>query len=203
MPYGFDEADFTGISPNKNPKEFIISHAGLFGRDRYSENFFLALQKLVKENPTDRKITLVLAGQVDYMIKEAIERFGLTNHFKFLGTIPRKESIQLMFDSDVLLLPLNQTGNTHGRIPGKFYENMRTYNQILALGPEDSDVGNMLKETNCGKCIDYINFDEIYSFLHHALIHGNQISINKEAIQNYSNYNLTKKVAGWLNEISK
>jgi hypothetical protein len=203
LPYGFDEADFEGMSANKNEKEFIISHAGLFGRDRYSENFFKALKKLVEENKTGKRIILKLAGQIDYMITEAIEKFGLKNNFEFLGTIPRVDSIQLMFDTDVLLLPLNQTGNTHGRIPGKFYENMRTYNQILALGPDDSDVGNMLNETNCGKCCAYEDFDSIYNFLNQALNKGIQTQVNKKAINNYSNYNLTKKVAGWLDEISK
>ena len=198
--YGYDEDDFHTLIKIEDKSEFVIVHAGLLGSDRCPDSFLEQLAQFLKENK-EYHIQLKLAGQVDYVVKEKIKEVGLDEVTQYLGTIPRADSLQLVVNADLLLLPLNKADNAKGRIPGKLFEYLRSNNQILAFGPEDSDVAGILKSTNRGICVEYEDSKSCISFLKSCLEKTVELPKDKDRINQYSNRELTQKVACWLDEI--
>ena len=192
--YGYDEADFQDLK-NEPSEYFDIVHIGLLGIDRYPEDFFQVLEAL--NNP---KIRLILAGQVDVEVQKGLKSLkNVTVDFR--GTVPRKEALQLAMNADLLLLPINKAENAGGRLPGKLYEYLRTYNPILALGGTSGDSAQIIEQTGTGRTIGYNDKKGQEEFLT-TLIAGNiSLSPKKQLISSFSNENQTKKIAQYLDEI--
>ena len=203
--WGYDEDDFIGFNANKN-NDFIISHAGLFGHDRNPIEFFNALKDLKKENKLFAKnLKIKLAGPIDYSVKQSLEDAGLSENTTLLGSIPRNDALQLTLDSSLLLLPLNKADNAMGRIPGKLFEQMRSYNPILCLGPEGSDVENIITETKTGKSFKYSDYNGIKQYILEVFTNftNKKVKQEKNYILNYSVENQVKKLSSYLQEIIK
>jgi len=201
--WGYDEGDFKDFKTNKSDN-FIISHAGLFGHDRNPIELFKALKDLKQENKLfAEKLKIKLAGPIDYSVKQAIEDADLTGNTEFLGSIPRNDALQLTLDSSLLLLPLNKADNAMGRIPGKLFEQMRSYNSILCLGPKGSDVENIITETKTGKSFIYSDYKGIIEYV--LEVFNNFTNENPQQntpnILDYSVENQVKKLNNYLNEI--
>ncbi len=204
--YGYDESDFKKydeITPSDN--KLIIFHAGLIGVDRLPLTFLRLLRELVEQYPAiSEKLSLQLAGQVDYEIKRAISEYKLSQYVEYVGFIERKKVIERYFKSHLLLLLLNKAFNEKGRLPGKLYEYLRSGRPILALGNPEGDAGRILEETNAGICLDYDNQKDIRGFMIKVLNDADyKQTVNWTAIKQYSNYNQTKKIAGYLDNIIK
>lgn len=199
--WGYDEDDFTGLPQKKNPDEFVISHAGLFGFDRKPDNLFKALAELKKEIPDfARKLRIKLAGMIDYSILESIEQNGLNENLVNLGNIKREEALQLTLDSDMLLLPLNKSENIMGRVPGKLFEQLRSGNPLLVIGPDGSDVQHIVESTRTGKSFAYDNFSAIKDFV--KKVFSKEYQYDPGDISEYSVKNQVKKISVYLNEIT-
>ena len=201
--WGYDEDDFKGFKGKENT-DFVISHAGLFGHDRNPIELFKALKDLKEENKLfAEKLKIKLAGPIDYSVKQSLQDAGLIENTIFLGSIPRNDALQLTLDSSLLLLPLNKANNAMGRIPGKLFEQMRSYNPILCLGPIGSDVENIITETETGKSFLYSDYEGIKKYVLEIF----DDFINKNSKQNvpnildYSVENQVKKLSGYLTEI--
>lgn len=199
--WGYDEDDFTDARPNKNPDEFVVSHAGLFGFDRKPDQFFNALSQLKQENPEfSKKLKIKLAGMIDYSILESLEENGLTENLMNLGNLERQVALQLTLDSDLLLLPLNKADNIMGRVPGKLFEQLRSYNPILVLGPNGNDVQQIVESTGIGKSFDYEDLEGIKAFV--KAVFEKKIIISPDDITEYSVKNQVRKLATYLDEIT-
>jgi len=202
--YGYDEDDFKNISNDKNSNEFIIAHAGILGMDRNPEIFLEVLASIKKENPEFAKqLKIKFAGTIDYSIKEHIKKLNLNDNFEELGNIPRKDALQLMASTNLLLLPINKADNAKGRLPGKIYEYLRTYNPVLALGLINSDVDTILKESKAGCLYTYDDFQGMKEYILKIFSSELNNQIDKEYIKHFSSENQTKQVAKYLDEITK
>ncbi len=199
--YGYDEDDFSGVNANRGDK-FIISHAGLLGIDRQPDTFLIVLADICNSNPQFKNdLQLKFAGVVDFTIKQKIDELGLNENFIDLGTIDRKEAIQLMLDSSLLLLPVNKADNAKGRLPGKIYEYLRTFNPILALGENGSDVEGIISSTKSGINCQYDDYAGIKEFVLDVYNKTFETKSTKELIARFSVKNQTKKIAKLLSEI--
>lgn len=202
--YGYDETDFSGLTPERDDR-FTILHTGLLGFDRCPDPLITALSELATEQPELASTIRVLQyGEVDFSVKRAFESAGIEHMLQLGGMVSRKAALQAMVSSAVLLLPLNKAANAKGRMPGKFYEYLRAKRPILALGPEDSDVGAILNRTGHGQICDYMNVattKQIVLDAHDAWKHGAPFHAS-ETITQFSNRELTKGVAGLLNQIT-
>lgn len=202
--WGYDEDDFRDLKARPNPN-FSISHAGLLGHDRNTPGLFQSLQELKQEVPQfGQKLRLELAGQVDYEVLQAIKDHGLEENLIDHQTIKRGQALQLMADSSLLLLPLNQAANAAGRIPGKFFEYLRVGRPILCFGPENSDVKRILEQTRRGKSFTYNNKEGLKQFLKAKFENFLDPQENPQLgdISQYSSYRQTEKIAKFLDEIS-
>ena len=202
--WGYDEDDFNGFTANPG-EDFIISHAGLLGHDRNPTDFLKALKDIKLENKLfSEKLKIKLAGPIDYSVKQAITETGLDENVEYLGSIPRNDAIQLTMDSSLLLLPLNKADNAMGRIPGKLFEQMRSGNPILCLGPKGSDVENIITKTNSGNSFEYSDYTGLKTYVLQVFESFQEKTklINPNNIEEYLVENQVKKLAVYLEEIS-
>lgn len=203
--WGYDEDDFKHESPEFD-EEFSIIHAGQLGFDRRPDTFIRLLGDLKKENAEfGKKLKLKFAGTVDYAIVEMIKSAGLEENYMPLGNIPRPDAICLTEKAHLLLLPLNIADNAKGRIPGKLFENMRAKRPILCLGPTDSDVAGIIRQTNTGNAFEYNDYDGIKEYLIDIFekYKSRDNKIAAKDLEQYTVKNQTKILASFLNEIVK
>ncbi len=203
--YGYDEDDFSNIKQRKNTK-FNITHAGLLGIDRKPDGLFEALNMLKAKYPYFKdQLEITLAGQADYEVLSAFKENGLEANLNQLGTISRKDVLQLLTDSWVLLLCINKAHNADGRIPAKIFEYVRTGNPVLALGPITSDISDILINIDATPTIEYGKTNEIFHFLEAEykkyLNDVNNTRIHPK-VEEYSSKNTTKQLATFLNSIA-
>ena len=205
IPWGFDPDDFqAGQIPID--EQFTLTHLGIMGYDRNPKVFFQVINELIKEDPEfEKDFALNLFGQVDYTLVKEAKSIGIESVFNVKGAVPRKEAIARTNSSNVLLLLLNQQDNVMGRIPGKLFEYLASKRPIIVLGPPNSDVANIIAETERGITLDYNDSVGIKkALLHYYGLYKDQ-SLSKpleKDISQYSSINLTKKLAGLLDDIS-
>ncbi len=204
--WGYDEDDFKNLNYRLD-KKFTIIHAGQLGYDRFPKTFLKILAELTSENVDfSNDLQLKFLGTVDYNISKYIQDLGLKNNYYAPGNVSRIEALQNTVNSQLLLLPLNIAENAKGRIPGKLFENLRSGRPILCLGPTDSDVSNIIKQTKRGKTFEYDDYLGIKQYLLevYSKFKANQNYIDDSMpIDEYEIRNLTEKLANYLNEISE
>lgn len=203
--WGYDEDDFKTLSFNP-PKKFVIFHAGIFGKDRFSRALFESLGELRRDRADfAADLEIQLYGMIDESIMQAIQQQNLASHSRISGVVARSNVLQQMAEAFVLLLPLNISNNINGRLPGKLYEYLRMPGWILALGPDTSDVKKILDDTQAGKMADAENKEKIKSeLLRFYNLYKSNTARNPKTpeVQVYSVENQTRRIAAYLDEIT-
>lgn len=205
IPWGYDPEDFAGREPRPVDR-FTFMHLGIMGHDRNPATWFEVLQQLRQENAAfDQAIRVKLVGQVDFSVQQTYTQIGLAEKVELTGQVPREEALSLTMGSPVLLLLLNQQPNAKGRIPGKLFEYMAARRPILVLGPPDSDVARIVRETGSGVCLAYDDATGIRQAvldLFGQYRQGNLQQPLPNQIEEYAVNALTGRVAGLLDEIT-
>jgi glycosyltransferase involved in cell wall biosynthesis len=206
IPWGYDPEDFENRHTVVDEK-FTITHLGIMGYDRNPEVLFQVMSELKKELPDfEKNVELKLVGQVDFSVREAYQKAGIENNVNLVGSVSRKEALNMTCSSNVLLLLLNQQSNAKGRIPGKLFEYLAAQRPILVMGPEDSDVAGIVAESTSGVTVEYFDHINIKKHLTHYYQQYLEGEIQKPLtgdITPYSIKKLTGKIAGYLDEISR
>lgn len=201
--WGYDEDDFTDLKKSVTEK-FIITHSGLLGLDRSPETFLKVIKKKIEENSLFKeKVLLKFIGMVDYSIIDIINKLELNEYLFMPGNVSRKESLEHLSESSILLLPLNKAKNAKGRIPGKLFECLRMNIPVLCLGRKDSDSAYIIESTKRGKVFEYDDFDNIEKYVDYLFTFylKRDKTESETDISEYSVDNQTKKLAGFLDEI--
>jgi glycosyltransferase involved in cell wall biosynthesis len=206
IPWGFDPEDFENITPAAVPG-FTFMHLGIMGQDRNPQTFFQVLRELQEENPDFKKeLRMEFYGQVDYSVEEAYSRQDLQDRVHTPGAVPRGRALELTAGSQVLLLLLNKQHNVKGRIPGKLFEYLAARRPILVLGPPDSDVARIIRETDSGMVCDYEDAEGIKKAVSDLFRQYREGLLQQPLtgdIEKYSVRNLSRQLASYLDEISK
>ena len=202
---GFDPADFTQAGKVALDKKFTITHVGALNDDRNPHALWQALQELVKEQEgflKDLKIQLI--GQVDVSAIDEIREHELSNHLIELGSMNHQAAIKKMITSQLLLLPLNDTPNIDGVVPGKLYEYIGAKRPIICIGKVDGDAGKIITETNAGSIS---NFDDVAGLKEnllnfYQLYKAQNLTVSSEGYEKYSRKLLAGQIAEELNKIA-
>ena len=158
-----------------------------------------ALSQLVNEKEEFKsKLEIKLIGKVDYSVLESIKDFGLETYLKKIDYVSHNEVIKHQKSSKLLLLMVNNTPNAKGIVTGKVFEYMASKRPILAIGPKDGDLGEILSKTSSGLVCDYENVENLSSTI--WSIFNDDIKF-KNNISTYSRIELTEKLANLLNEV--
>lgn len=199
---GFDESDFANYTPAA-PNGFKITHTGFISSLRNPNALWQALQNTCMKNPQlANKLSLQFVGNVDNGVFASIDQHkALKTKVDFKGYVPHTEVFNFYKNTTVLLLLLNNSGNSSGHIPGKLFEYLGTGKPILALGEKGGDVDLILQETGAGKLFDFEDSEGIQNYLEELYFSEEDLKTELTSINHYSRKYLTKKLSNVLNNL--
>ncbi len=192
---GFDVLEKMDVTLDNS---FSISHIGSLLSERNPEVLWKVLAEIGSENPTFKTdLELKFAGAVSEEVKKSIADFKLIKNCKFFGYVSHSDALEMQFSSQVLLLVEIDRLETRAIIPGKLFEYLAAERPIIALGPKQSDMEVIIKETNSGKFFSYYDEEELKQeilSLYQAFKKGN-LKVDSVGIEKYSRRELTKRMA--------
>ena len=177
--------------------KFSITHIGLMNADRNPRILWEVLLELIDENKefkNDIEVKLIgkIAEEVETSLnrlpKEIINRVGYVSHEKV-------KSYQ--HKSQVLLLAVNKVPSAKGIITGKIFEYLQAKRPILAIGPEDGDLAEILSETNSGVIVDFENKEQLKKEIAklYSEFKNNSLKVNSKNIEQFHRKELTQKLS--------
>lgn len=190
------EYKVVGIEPLST--RFSIAHIGSLLSDRNPEVLWNVLEDLSRENNTFKSLLQIdLVGVVSKDILLKLEAHNLTQFLNFKGYVPHDEAIKYQRTSQVLLMVEIDSEDTKCIIPGKLFEYMVSGRPIIALGPKDSDVEQLLSETNTGRYFSYTDYKRLKETIleHFEAFRHNDLKSNAIGLEQYSRKTLTEKLA--------
>jgi glycosyltransferase involved in cell wall biosynthesis len=180
---------------------FSISHIGSLLSERNPEVLWKILTEICKENTSFKNdLQLKFAGAVSDEVKQSLKNFQLWENCEFLGYISHSEALKMQHQSQVLLLVEINSAETRAIIPGKLFEYLAAERPIIAMGPKESDIEEIISETKSGKFFSYWSDVELkveILQLYEQFKSGN-LKIVSEGIEKYSRKELTKRMASLI-----
>ena len=197
---GYDEEDFVGFQIEKE-KKFTILQAGSMNEDRDPKGLWEALSKLL-DKPTIARdnVAVKLIGPVDHGIVQNYCQAGLNDIILKSDIMEHDLAIKKMMEAHVMLLPINDSKNMAGIIPGKLYEYLRTGNPILCIGSTTGDSAKIILEANAGVVHEHGDVEGILNSLtlfHNQYLAG-ELGTSCSNISKYQRRLLTKELAELL-----
>lgn len=182
-------------------EKFTMSHIGSLLSKRNPRILWKALKEIVKEHPHFRHdFQLRLIGKVSTDIIETLKEFRLDSYLQLIGYVSHTKALKYQRSSQLLLLIEIDSFETTGIIPGKLFEYMAAERPILAMGPQESDVEKIIRDTNTGKYFYYDDLDSVKEYILscYEMYRKKQLKVNGIGLQYYSRKKLTEKLAGIL-----
>lgn len=177
---------------------FTLSHIGSLLSDRNPEILWDVLLELINENDEFSKVfRLNLIGVVSDDVVDSIHAYGLKKHLNIVGYVNHDEALKFQMKSQLLLLIEIDSEDTKAIIPGKIFEYLISETPILAIGPKDADVEQIIKSTNTGT---YFNYNEKVILKAQILgyfkaYQNGDLKVSAIGLQPYSRKALTKQLA--------
>lgn len=194
--------DIENVEKQTLDTKFTLAHIGSFLSDRNPLFLWECLVELVKEIPDFKShLEIKLIGAVSQEVLDAISHFKLAEYLNLLGYVSHHEAIAHQKKSQVLLLIEINSEDTKSIIPGKLFEYMVSNRPIIAIGPQESDFADIIKETNTGVFFDYSEKAKLKSVIldfYNQFLEG-KLQSNGVGLQQYSRKNLTKQLAQLIN----
>ena len=196
--------DITTIEKPSLDEKFTLSHIGSLLSKRNPRILWKALKEILKENKSfQNDFQLQLIGKVSSEIIDTLKEFRLDDYLTVLGYVSHNEALKYQRSSQILLLIEIDSYETKGIIPGKLFEYLAAERPILAIGPQESDVEKIIKETNCGKYFNYDNLEDVKNYIltsyNNYLNHN--LNVSGIGLQYYSRKKLTEKLANVIQNI--
>ncbi len=199
---GFDHLDFERDAISLDT-EFSICHIGSMNKDRNTPALWEALKKLKSDDQFKAHLSIKLIGQVDHSIFKSIEEFGLTEHLNHIPFLPHSEAVKHLQTSQLLLLPINDTPNSMGVIPGKLFEYMGAQRPIICIGPKNGDSAAIVSNSGAGAIFGYDEVEELKAHLSASFkaFTTGDLTVNASGVMNYSRKELAKKYSLLLQDL--
>ncbi len=181
--------------------DFTISHIGSLLSERNPEVLWKTLAELIKEHPTFKDhFKLQLIGVVSQEIITSLQQHGLTDYVTLYGYLTHAEAVQYQRRSQVLVLLEIDSDETKGIIPGKLFEYMAARRPIIAIGPKDWEVNDIVRNTETGVVFNYDDHSKLKSTLLRIFkeYREGKITLKAKDITEYSRKELTRELATHL-----
>ncbi|MCO5252681.1 MAG: hypothetical protein M9949_14830 [Candidatus Kapabacteria bacterium] len=205
VPNGFDSNDFPDVQYKANHK-FTLTYTGsMYGR-RNPESLFAAIEELIAEGKIDKnKIVLRFVGRFGNEVNDMFEKATFADRIEIIGYVPHSESIAMIMKSDALLLVVDESKESKEIVPGKVYEYIGVNRPLIAIGPEDGSVAELIRETAAGDIAHQSNIAKIKDMYLDAFKNwkngDNTTNSNLELITKYERRNATKQLAELLTRL--
>lgn len=197
---GYDDDDTCVEKVNMDGK-FSLAHIGTLNAARNPTTLWKVLGELCAIDPQFKSDLLIrLVGKTDFSVFSEIEKNGITANVEKIDYLTHAEAIQIQQQSQVLLLLINNSNNAKGILTGKFFEYLAAHRPVLAVGPTDGDVADVLNEICAGKMVDFEDANatkEIVINYYQKYKEGN-LTVNSTSIEKYSRKELTAQLVKTL-----
>jgi glycosyltransferase involved in cell wall biosynthesis len=150
LPNGFDENDFSECKDSKTDV-FTISYVGTLTHKYRIESFLEAAEELNKEGSA---IKLVFAGKQDEIVQKQLANLNYAQ-IEMPGYVAHAEALNLLEQSDALLLAIPDLPDNKGILTGKLFEYLAAMRPIICLGPVDGDAANIIEQAKSGFTVEY------------------------------------------------
>lgn len=201
---GFDEDDMAHVAGDMD-REFSIAHIGTMVKTRNPLALWQALNELLTEIPQMKShLLLKFVGKVDATVNDSISKYGLASFVRHIDYLNHDEVIKMQQQSQILLLIVNRTPNAKGVVTGKLFEYLAAQRPVLCVGPPDGDAAEIVRETQCGRAVDYDDIKlmkEIVKEYYGKFVDG-KLYCHSLNIAKYSRKQLTGQLADILNRIT-
>ncbi len=190
--------DYEVVGEIELDSKFSLAHIGSLLSQRNPEILWKVLGDLISENESFAKdFQLNFVGVISEDVLESIENHSLSIYVDNIGYVSHNESIKYQKKSQVLLLIEIDSEDTRCIIPGKLFEYMVSNRPIIALGPKESDVEAILKETNTGSYFGYDDYESLKNtiLIHYKAFQDNALQSYGIGLQKYSRKSLTESLS--------
>ena len=181
--------------------KFSLAHIGSLLSKRNPEVLWKVLYDLVNENKAFAEhLEIKFVGAVSDVVLKSIAKMKLDKYVNNIGYVTHTESIKQQRQAQVLLLIEIDSDDTKAIIPGKLFEYMVSNRPILAVGPTESDVEQIIKETNTGHYFNYNSYTAIKNVIlnHFIAFQESNLEVHAIGLQKYSRRALTKTLVNIL-----
>ncbi|AZQ44239.1 glycosyltransferase family protein [Nonlabens ponticola] len=187
------------IEPNNTSQpagKFTLSHIGTLLADRNPIHLWITLAELIEiREDFAADFKLQLAGNVGDDIINSLKECQLLNYTNLKGYLSHQEAVNAMYNSQALLLIEIDSADTQAIIPGKLFEYIASRRPVIAIGPEQSDIIQILYESNAGT---YFKYRDPHLSRHilelYQAYKKNELLGNHQEINNYHRSNLTDQL---------
>jgi len=182
---GYDDESIVNFEMDS---KFTISHIGSLLSKRNPKNFWKILGDLVEENPEFAKdFQLRFVGVVSEKILDFLYDIGLSDYIDNVGYVSHKESIVFQKKSQIILLVEIDSDDTKCIIPGKLFEYIVSGRPIISIGPKDTDVEKIIKETNTGNYFNYDDYESLKRIIleHYKAFQNSELQSHPMGLQMY------------------
>lgn len=163
--YSRDDLPNTKNIKEINEKALSISYIGdLYAGKRDATMLFHAIDKLIKldNNISLNDIQISYAGGSGKSLFTNAAQYGLQEIIKDNGRLSHDKAMELLYNSDILLLLTWNTDMDIGILPAKMYEYMMMNKPIICITAgniPNGEAGLMIKNMNIGVSVDYIEYE--------------------------------------------
>ena len=201
---GFDEKDFTDKEVELDQK-FSIVHIGSMNKDRNPHDLWKVLGEICSEiEGFSKDLEIKMVGPTDIAIKKALHENNLNENLNKIDYVPHSEVVTYLLGAQLLLLPINDTPNSLGVIPGKLFEYLAARRPIICIGPLKGDSCRIINETEAGYTFSFNNKSGLKTTLislYNEFTETGKVECSSNSIEKFSRRNLTGQMAELLNEI--
>ena len=184
--------------------KFTISYIGLLPKQSNPVVFFKVLKKLCDANQEFKNdVQLLFVGDISSEVRNEIQKNNLTDITEVKGYVSHSEAIEYQKKAQVLLLLIPNIPKSAGILTGKLFEYLTAKRPILALGPENGDLAEILQSTNAGVVIDHQNEAKLsieISRLYQQFKEG-KLSVNSNNLAQFHRKNLTQQLASIIKNL--
>ncbi|TJY33964.1 glycosyltransferase family 4 protein [Pontimicrobium aquaticum] len=193
--------DVNSVSNVELDAKFSLSHIGSLLSERNPKVLWKAIHDIVRDDKIFQShLQINFVGAVSEEVLASIDKYNLSQFVNIVGYVPHEEAIRYQKKSQVLLLIEINSDDTKCIIPGKLFEYMVSNRPILAIGPKNSDVEGVIKQTNTGAYYSYLEYEEVKSKLleYFEAFRKHNLQSHAIGLQQYSRKSLTKKLAALI-----
>lgn len=203
IPNSYDPSDFLDKVNAEKEDKFVITYTGNFYGPRSPEPFLKALKLLDKERGIDSKIKVKLIGLIG-KFRGLISRYQLESVVQVIDTLPRKNTIDHLFLSDVLLLIDAPNDKESVFLPSKLLDYINIKKPILAIVPRGPSA-DVVRLTKTGIIVSPEDINGIKNAIKHyyELYKNSKLEINPDwkEIEKYSAKNYAKILVNTIEKL--
>ena len=212
IPNGFDSADFPepditkrAIRPHNS--QCTITYSGSLYGPRNPLSFLRAVELLVERHEIDpTKLKLRFVGRFGAEIHEMLALPIIRDIVEKIDYVPHARAVELLLDSDALLLIVDEVPTVEHIVPGKVYEYLGAMRPLIAIAPPTGAIGHLLRETEAGEAVRQSDIEgqaHLIKRIYNDWSHGtSSFAMRPETIVPYERREATRTLAALFDKLT-